>query len=194
MALRKKLGLPVDRKIVLSVGWISAQHQRMDYLIDEIAPMGAPRPFLVMVGRKDDSTPAILSCARDKLGEANFTAVSVPYKQVSEYFLTANVFALASLREGLGRVYLEAMVHGLRCAVHDHPVMRYVLGDHGVYGDFLQPGVLARLVTDLLNRPDDEAARQRRKENVRKRFSWPSLGRQYVEMFQQCLAPRPLSP
>src|SRR5216684_4385260 len=35
--LRRQLTLPEDRPVVLSVGWISRQHKRMDYLVRELS-------------------------------------------------------------------------------------------------------------------------------------------------------------
>ena len=36
-ALRERLGLPADRPVVLSVGWISRAHKRMHYVVEEVA-------------------------------------------------------------------------------------------------------------------------------------------------------------
>jgi 1,2-diacylglycerol 3-alpha-glucosyltransferase len=198
-ALRAKLQLPEDRPIVLSVGWIAAQHKRMDYVIKEIAKVESRKqkaddsgsqlstlnsqPFLVLLGQMDDQSPAILELARRELGEGNFTARSVPYEQVADYYRAADVFTLASLQEGFGRVYLEALIHGLPVIAHDHPVMRYVLGDQGTLLDLSQPGALAGALRDELAKPAMPELAARRRENVRSRFSWPVLAPRYREMF-----------
>src|SRR5262249_35436775 len=142
--LRRELQLPIDRPIVLSVGWISATLKRMDYLIDEIATLPVDRrPFVVLLGEIDETSSPILARAKEKLGEGNYAIRSVPYEQVSRFYRAADVFALASIKEGFGRVFLEALIHGLPCAVNDHPIMRYVLGEEGTFADFTQPGQLA---------------------------------------------------
>jgi glycosyltransferase involved in cell wall biosynthesis len=182
---RGELGLPLDRRIVLSVGWISAYHKRMDYLIDEIAGLAAPRPYLVMLGAMDERTPPILRQAKEKLGEENFTARSVPYEQVRRYYDAADVFSLCSLREGFGRVYLEALIHGLPCAVHDHAVMRWVLGSEGSFADFSRAGNLTKLLGELLAREPTSEAMTRRRQSVRERFAWESLAPGYFEMFRK---------
>lgn len=183
-ALREKLGLPQDRKVVVSVGWVSKQHKRMDYVIEEIAALGAKRPHLAMVGRMDDSSPEILRLARERLGESGFTAVSVPYDRVVEYYRAADVFALGSLFEGFGRVFLESMMNGLPCLVHEHPVMRYVLGEEGCYGDFSRAGSLTGLLRESLSASETHMDRIRRWEMVERRFSWASLQGDYLKMFQ----------
>ncbi len=183
-ALRRRLGLPEERMIVVSVGWISHHHKRMDYVIEEVATMEEKRPFLAMVGRMDESSSAIIRLARERLGEDGFVAVSVPYDHVADYYRVADAFVLGSLVEGFGRVFLEALCFGLRCFVHDHPVMRYVLADEGRYGDFTQAGSLRRLLDNAVSETDSQASQIRRWNMVRERFDWHSLRSQYAEMFR----------
>jgi len=185
-AVRERLGLPLDRQIVLSVGWISAQQKRMDYIIEEVARLSPPRPYLVLLGAIDDQSETILNLAREKLGVDNFTARSVPYEQTADYYQAADVVALASVQEGLGRVFLEALMYGLPVIAHNHPVMRFVLNDEGVLSDLSQPGCLsAKLQEGLRVRTTPEVA-ARRRESVRERFSWEKLAPRYREMFLDC--------
>jgi 1,2-diacylglycerol 3-alpha-glucosyltransferase len=202
--IRRQLELPIDREIILSVGWITAQHKRMDYVVNELAAMldyratgdhGTGRvvsssqvsgPYLVLLGTKDSESAAIIALARKKLGEENFTARSVPREQVADYYRAADLFVLASLQEGFGRVFLEALVHGLPVIAHDHPVMRFVLGSEGTFGDLSKRGVLATLIREKLGREDSEADAIRRREMVRARFSWVVLAPHYREMFLDC--------
>ena len=205
--IRRQLELPIDREIILSVGWITAQHKRMDYVVNELAAMldyrttgdhgtgrvvsssqvsGQSTPYLVLLGTKDAESAAIIALARQKLGEENFTARSVPHEQVADYYRAADLFVLASLQEGFGRVFLEALVHGLPVIAHDHPVMRFVLGSEGTFGDLSKAGVLATLIREKLGREDSEADAIRRREMVRARFSWVVLAPHYREMFLDC--------
>jgi 1,2-diacylglycerol 3-alpha-glucosyltransferase len=183
---RRKLGLPLDRKIVLSVGWISAQQKRMDYLVNEVSRLPAPRPYLVLLGSMDKQSQAIVDLAREKLGAENFTARSVWHEQVEDYYRAANVFALASLQEGFGRVFLEALIHGLPVIAHDHPVMRFVVSNEGALADLSQPGILAEELDKMLHATESPEAVAQRRESVRRRFSWPVLASQYREMFYDC--------
>ena len=181
---RIQLNLPGDRKIVISVGWISSGHKRMDYLVREIAALPEPRPFLLMLGLIDEQSEAIIRLAADSLGPEGFTARSVPYHQVVDYYRAADLFALCSLQ---GRVpdgfYLEALMHGLPCAAHDHPVMRYVLGQEGAYADLSKPGALAEMLPGLLAANSEPDAAARRRESIRQRFGWPNLVPAYRQMF-----------
>ena len=142
-----------------------------------------PQPFLILLGNMTAESAEIVALAREQLGEGNFTARSVSYEQVADYYRAADVFTLASLQEGFGRVYLEALIHGLPVIAHDHPVMRYVLGDEGTLADLSKPGALAQELAAELQRPNTPEAAARRRDSVRTRFSWPVLASQYREMF-----------
>jgi 1,2-diacylglycerol 3-alpha-glucosyltransferase len=190
MNARRELGLPLDRTIVISVGWIAKELKRMDYTINEIAAMPQPRPYLVMLGAIDDQSPPIIQLANEKLGPENFTARSVPMKLVSRYYQAADVFALASLQEGFGRVYIEALIHGLPVLAHDGPVTRYVLEDQGVLADLSQTGGMSRALVDILKTPNDPQAASRRRESVRRRFSWEVLAPAYAAMFKAAIGAR----
>ena len=182
-ALRSRLRLPEDRPVVLSVGAINRYHKRMHYLVEEISRLPKPRPFLQMIGAMDEESGTVMELADQLLGKDGYAAKSVPYEAVFEFYRAVDVFVLASLKEGFGRVYLEALMHGLPVIAHRHPVMEYVLGGEGMLGDLSQPGELTALLTRKLASAPDEAASLRRWESVRGRFSWPELAPHYRQMF-----------
>jgi glycosyltransferase involved in cell wall biosynthesis len=193
-ALRQRLALPVDRPVALSVGWISRVHKRMDYVVEEIARLPAPRPFLVLLGAVDRSSDEIIRLAHERLGPDGFAARSVPYREVAQYYAAADCFVLASLSEGFGRVFLEALAHGLPVIAHRHPVMHYVLGEHGILADLSIEGALARHLRQVLARPADMQAMRQRWDSVRRRFDWEILAPQYQRMFEHAAhAPLPES-
>jgi 1,2-diacylglycerol 3-alpha-glucosyltransferase len=185
-AARAKLGLPLDRPIVLSVGWIARQHKRMHYVIEEIARLPTPRPFLQLLGAIDEESAEIIELGNRLLGADSFSARSVPYSEVTGYYQSADCFVLASLQEGFGRVYLEAQMHGLPVVAHRHPVMEYVLGDYGILTDLTQSGALAQKVSDSLHQPTDNATASKRWNSVRERFGWDVLRPRYRDMFLRC--------
>jgi len=170
------------------VGWISRQHKRMHYLVEELSRLPEPRPFLQMLGATDASTKEITALAGDLLGPGNFSARSVPYQEVFDYYRAADIFALASLQEGFGRVYLEALMHGLPVIAHRHPVMEYVLGGLGCLGDLTRRGELTHMLADQLSKPSDHEQTLRRWTSVRDRFSWPVLAPRYASMFAAAAA------
>ena len=191
-ALRERLALPAERPVVLSVGWISRAHKRMDYVVEEVARLPAPRPFLMLLGSMDRSSDEIIRLAHERLGPDGVAARSVPYPEVAQYYAAADCFVLASLCEGFGRVFLEALAHGLPVIAHEHPVMGYVLGEHGILADLSVEGALARDLREVLARPADGRAMRQRWDSVRRRFDWGNLAPDYRRMFEHAAhAPLP---
>ena len=107
--LRSALGLPTDRPCVLSIGAINASHKRMDYVVREVASMAEPRPTLVILGQRDHETHAIEQLAAQLLAPGTYRIATVEQSKVADYYDAADVFVLASLFEGYGRVLPEAL-------------------------------------------------------------------------------------
>jgi len=185
-ALRRELGLPLNRKILLSVGHISRDHKRMDYVIEEVAKMPEPRPFLQLLGAIDGNSPEVIESAIRLLGANNVSVRSVAYEAVGKYYQAADCFVLASLQEGFGRVFLEALLHGLPTIGHCHPVIEYVLGDVGIVADLREAGALTRILAGVLSVSEGDQEKRRRYESVRERFGWQRLAPDYMNMFRAC--------
>jgi glycosyltransferase involved in cell wall biosynthesis len=180
--LRRRLGLPVDREVVLSVGVLSAAHKRMDYVIREVAALPRPRPFLALVGAHAEDTPQMLDLAAAMLGPGCLIAPDVPPSAVADYYRAADAFVLASMSEGFGLALVEALGHGLPVLAHDYDVPRFVLGEHGRFDDLHRPGALATLVAGLGEDDSVAALGHARHRAAWERFSWDVLAPGYVEV------------
>ena len=152
-ALRRRLELPLDKQIVISVAAINKAHKRIDYLIREVAALPGQRPYLVMLGQQESEAAELRSMAENLLGQGNFLMTSVPYNDVADYYDASDVFVMASVREGFGLVMVEAQARGLACLAHDYETARYVLGSEGSFADFTRPGSLTRLLDQVLTAP-----------------------------------------
>lgn len=182
--LRQQLGLPQHRPIILSVGAINKSHKRMDYLIRETATLSKPCPYLLLLGQQDGESEEIIQLGNQLLGTQNFQVKTVNIEEVIGYYRVADVFVLASLDEGFGRVFLEAMSWGLPCLAHDSEVTRFVLGQEGYFANFKLPGTLADLISQVLAAEDNDFQRHQRHESIYQRFSWKKLRSSYVQMIQ----------
>ena len=185
--LRAHLGLPAGRRIVLSAGAINRQ-KRIDYLVEEIAALPEPRPYLLLAGQQEAETPALRRLAQERLGPDGHDIRTVAPEAMPDLYRAADAFVLASLWESFGRVLVEALSHGLPCLAHDYPVMRWVLGDAGEVADLEVPGALGA----WLQSPDandlSEDARRRRHQSAYKRFSWGNLADRYAALLQGAAA------
>ena len=186
LALRRRLLLPESQPILISVAALNRYHKRVDYVVSEVARLRPDRrPFLLLLGQPDWQTPEILSEAESLLGPDGFAVRTVPAADVHDYYRAADLFTLASLTEAFGRVYVEALGHGLPCLVDDNPVTRYVLRDDAAYGDLARPGALASLLHQQLGHPLTPEARMDLARRTRDYYSWARLGPAYLDMIRR---------
>jgi glycosyltransferase involved in cell wall biosynthesis len=175
------LGLPGDRKLVLSVAALNATHKRLDYVIREVASLD-PRPFLVMIGQPDGETPEILRLANELLGADGFVARSVAPDEVAAYYAACDLLVHGTQYEGTGLVLLEALARGMTVIANDEEWSRFVTGGHAVLADLIRRGELARLIESAAPGTDEERAARVR--HVRDGFGWDALAPRYVDMLR----------
>jgi 1,2-diacylglycerol 3-alpha-glucosyltransferase len=192
--LRDRLDLPRDRTILISVAALNRWHKRLDYVIEEIARLPQPRPFLMLVGQPEAETDGLRDLAEELLGNDGHSIRTVPRHEVDALLRASDFFVLASFAEGLPRALVEAMAHGLPCLAHDYSVARYALGEHGLLGDFAQPGALANLIEANSGGDWDAAKAAERQRFVYDNFSWDRLAPQYIEMLHGAVGRVPFSP
>ena len=179
---RRALGLPADRPVVLAVGMLDTTIKRTDYLVREVAALPAPRPVLALLGADGPDAATVRTLARQLLGDDGFIARAVPHDDVAAYYRAADVFALASLREGFGLAYVEALAHGLPIVAHDTSVTRHLLGDFATLTDISRSGTLARALASALATPSSDDERAARHASARARFGWDALREDYVQL------------
>jgi glycosyltransferase involved in cell wall biosynthesis len=181
-ALRGRHGLPSDRKIVICVAALNRYHKRLDYLIEEVARLPEPRPFVLLVGQPEEETEGLRALAQELLGTEGHSFRTVTRAEVDELVRASDFFVLPSLAEGLPRALVEAQAHGISCIAHDYSVAHYALGEHALVGDFTKEGALTALLAEHLDDPDDTSRARERQRHVYDNFSWDVLTPQYVEM------------
>jgi 1,2-diacylglycerol 3-alpha-glucosyltransferase len=186
-ALRARLGLPAGRPVLTCSAALNRGHKRLDYLIEEVARLPEPRPFVLLIGEPDADTPAVRALAADRLGPEGHSIRTVPQHEVGLLLRASDAFVLPSLGEGLPRALIEALAEGLPCLVHDYEVTRFALGEHGRYADFSRPGALAGLLAGLQAEPLGAAASERH-DSAYARFSWDRLRPRYVELLRGAAA------
>ncbi len=182
-SLRARLGLPRERTILVSVAALNRTQKRLDYLIDELASLPQPRPFLLLDGQAEEETASLRQLADQRLGPGEYEIRTSPSAQLPDVLRACDVFVLASLAETQARALIEAMGQGLPCIAHDSPVTRFALGDHGFFGDFVVPGAITLALAEYESSSAEELSARVRAghAHVYERFSWERLRPRYVE-------------
>jgi glycosyltransferase involved in cell wall biosynthesis len=137
-----------------------------------------------LLGQRDHETREIESLAADLLSRDGYRITSVCRRDVWDYYRAADAFTLASLMEGFGFVYVEALAAGLPVIAHDFPISRWVLGEHGTFANLTEPGALARELSLLFSKSEGDESRAERRSFVTARYDWRVLRRDYVGMFE----------
>ena len=96
-------------------------------VIEEIARLPDPRPFVLLAGEEDGETSAIRNLARERLGASGHSIRTVRHSEVADLYRASDMFVLSSLAEAQGRALIEASAHGLPCFAHDSPITRFAV-------------------------------------------------------------------
>jgi 1,2-diacylglycerol 3-alpha-glucosyltransferase len=185
--LKQKLGLPIDSLIILSVGALDNSVKRMNYVIEEVSNLPESNYFLVLLGEKEQETETVLNYIQQKFPGGNFKIGTLSRQEVNEYYQAADVFVLASLKEGFGLVYLEALAAGLPVLAHDHSTAHFVLQEHAYFADFTRQNALASILLSM-SKNDIDSLRDSRYQFVYNNYSWDVLKEEYLKMFRRGLS------
>lgn len=113
-ALRSKLGIANDERLVLAVGRLSNEKAHID-LIAAFSRLRESKPEvkakLIIVG--DGPERARLEGAAESLGCRDYVILAGQVSDVRPFYYAADVFALPSHSEGSPNVLLEAMAAGI---------------------------------------------------------------------------------
>lgn len=181
---REGLGLAVPGPVLLSVGQLDRATKRTDLLIESLAALPSPRPYLLLVGADGPDGDGLRALAHARLGNA-WTWLTLSPERMPLAYRAADRFALLSRGEGFGLAYVEALAAGLPVLAHDEEVTRFVTGGNALLRDVHDAAAGAHALTLLLAEPVDDAACASRHESVRARFSWDMLRPAYVQLLQK---------
>lgn len=180
-SIRQQFGIPTA-KVLLTVGVINRTQKRMDYLLNEAAAL--PPDWSVVVCGGVDSLDGrdILRQGRTILGE-RLVHMTLSPKDMPKVYAVADLFALASVREGFGIVIIEAMRAGLPVVVHDRPLFQWITKQPDCCIDMTQPGALRHFLESRTGDPDWLAVKGREnRDTFCREFTWEGLRDRYVRL------------
>jgi len=111
---------------------------------------------------------------------------SVPYAELPDVYVAADIFVFASSCENMPNILVEAMAAGLPIACSDRGPMPEVLGDAGVYFDPEDPQSIAAAVRQYIESPSLMVEKSRAAFERSKQFSWERCARETFSFLAEC--------
>ena len=184
--LRERLGLPVDKKILL---WVGRLHQAMkgSDRVEHLAGVLPEDTMLVVVGNGPEYTGMLERCA-DLLESKRLVMVgSVCYPE--EYYKASDAYLFSSYYEPFGLVILEAAACGL-------PIMAFPLTQGGGAIDLLREfgavevcdGVSSEQACAAMNTLKEQMGdRKKLREQAQNHYSWDVLNSRVGDIYDSLL-------
>jgi 1,2-diacylglycerol 3-alpha-glucosyltransferase len=188
---RKKLGIPDEAYVILSVAAINRDHKRTDWLIKEVASLKNRHQkdiVLLVAGGWTNQTEEIMSLGKNLLGDRMKFLINVPRKEMPELYKAADIFVMCSLKEIFGTAFLEALASGIPAVGHKYPVTEWIIGPGGECVDMTKEDELSQILEKYMN---DENYLRRKGQQAREwtvqEFSKSSVVDRIIEMYKRVL-------
>jgi glycosyltransferase involved in cell wall biosynthesis len=190
--LRKELGLPEDRPLVLYVG-VFDKRKNIGWLMKEWARQQGfySNAYLLAIGpqSREDSTGEFLASLKSLAdGRPDLLGIKGHVDNIELYYRAADLFVLPSTSEGMPNVVLEAMASGLPCVATDVSGSSELVID-GETGFLFEPGneiSLRQGIARVLGSPDDRMGQLGRNIAERK-YSIAALAEHYEGLYQHLM-------
>lgn len=189
--LRKKLNIPLDAFVVLSVGPLGFKgHKRMEWLIKEmkIAKEYIRNLYVVIIGDRDKDTDNFINFGKRLLGNSIIFIENAPHKKMPEYYNIADVFVMCSLAEPFGIVFLEAMSCEKPVIGHKFPVTEWIIGNGGISVDMNKRCELANAIKNIVCRNLIIEFGKNGRKRIEKMFSSKIILSKFMNMYESILS------
>ena len=197
---RKRLGLPLDKKLILFVSQrVTNPNKGMDYLVEACRQI--TQGVRNDVQSSDNCTSFLTPCVMILGGHAEEVVGQLPLEtyplgyvndehRIVDVYNAADVFVLPSLSENLPNTIMEAMACGLPCVGFKVGGIPEEI-DHkrnGYVADYRSAEDLARGIKWVLTEADyDELSRQA-VHKVAQSYSQQSVAMKYLDVYHQAMA------
>jgi len=181
---RKKLGLPPDKKIILSVGNL-VPVKGHEFLVRAMAEITRVRDDVICVIVGDGDLKNILQQQITKSGleKKIFLFGSKPHKQIPLWINSCDVFVLPSLNEGMPTVVFEALGCGkpfVGTKVGGVPEI-ITSDEYGLLVEAADPSDLAEKILVALDLEWDK----QKILNYGERFTWKNISKEILTIYQR---------
>jgi glycosyltransferase involved in cell wall biosynthesis len=143
-----------------------------------------PNAHLDLAGGGILERPLREKLERDGLRDHVTLHGNVPHAQLPMLLHGASLFALPSHAEGMSNALLEAISCGLPVVITDTGGTRELFEDNGLIVPQRDPEALARAIVQILSDPQRRAAMRQASLRVAERYSWETMGAQYLDYYR----------
>lgn len=187
--LRSKLGIEKGKKIVVYLGLLN-EYQGVDILINSIPHVVREVKdvhFLIMGYPNVEKYQRMAEELKIK-DYVTFTG-KLSYFEAPLYLNLGDIAVspkIALSGEGNGKLY-NYMACGLPSVVFESPTNREILGDVGIYAEYMNVESLSKkMIRLLLDHRKREEISNRSLEKIKK-YSWDSVGRRIMEVYESVI-------
>jgi len=181
---RKKLGLRLNKKIILTVGNL-VEVKGHKYLIEAMEHLSTQRTdilcFIIGSGFLKSVLEDQIKVAR--LEESVFLAGGRPHEEIPVWMSACDVFVLPSLNESFGIVQVEAMACGIPVVgTYNGGSEEIILPDkNGLLCPPRDPEHLAEAIIDALDREWDISEIT----GILNRYSWEKISKEILQIYSE---------
>ncbi len=187
---RKKLGLPLNKRIILWNGRICPE-KRLDVLIRAIPRiMKEDENVLFFIKGRTVNNEYVTSIRHliKKMGVEKYVKLSLgwtPNIHLMPYYRASDAYVHSSITEGFSLTLLEAMASGISVIGNNASSIPEAIGDSGLLynnsSEDLAENVLKVLCNDDLVRKLGERAFKR----IMEKFTWCSAAKKYLQIYNE---------
>ena len=182
---RKRLGLPLDKKLILFASQrVTNVNKGMDYLIEACRQLQLADVAVVILGGHAEEVVSQLSLEAYPLGYVN------EENRIVDVYQAVDVFVLPSLSENLPNTIMEAMACGVPCVGFKVGGIPEEI-DHrqnGYVAEYRHVEDLAQGIRWILSEADYEKLSQNAVQKVMQNYSQQSVALKYLDVYHQAQA------
>jgi glycosyltransferase involved in cell wall biosynthesis len=182
---RRKLGLPLDRPIILNVG-SEEPRKNIPILLKSFKKLlnDVPNALLVRVGERTAHMEKLIRNL-DLSNRVLYRRASLD--EVALYYNAADLLCFTSYYEGFGNPPLEAMASGLPVIAGNRTSIPEVVGDAGILLDPFDVDGFAYWMREVLTNEDlrDRLSKAGYKRSMN--FSWEKCAKETLDVYREAL-------
>ena len=184
--ITEKYGLKGD-DYLLFVGRIVPE-KGPQYLIEAFKMMNTDKKLVIAGGASDTAEFYDLVREMNTLGDKIIFTDFIQGDLLREIYSNAYCYILPSDLEGMPLTLLEAMNHGCCCVTSDIGECADVMGEGGIAFPKGNVAALRAALQELCDRPETaQGYRERAKQIIAEKYTWPDITRQTRELYRSLL-------